>query len=51
MIRNKNIGSGFGGLTLVEFFNEFINMREIGGGGSLDIWPKARITHHLRLIY
>ena len=50
VIRSEDVGTGFGGVVLVEFFNEFVGTHEIGSGGPLEFFVGALVTHPLDVI-
>jgi hypothetical protein len=45
MIRSKMVGTGLGRVLLMEFFNDFIGMGEIGGCGPLKFFVSAFVAH------
>ena len=45
MIGGEMVGTGFGGISLMELFNEFVGVREIGSGGPLKLFVGSFVAH------
>ena len=50
VIRSEDVGAGFCGVTLVEFFNEFVGVCEVCGGGPLEFLVGSFVTHPLDVV-
>ena len=50
VIRSEDVGTRFGGVALVEFFNEFVSMCEIGSGSPLEFFVGAFVTDPLYIV-
>ena len=50
MVRGELIGTGFGGIALMKFLNDFISMCEVGGGGPLILFVGTLIAHPSNIV-
>lgn len=45
VIWSEDVGIGFSGVAFVNFFNEFVGVREIGSGGPLELDSQDHYMH------
>jgi len=50
MVWSKMIGTGFVGITLMELFNDFFGVSEIGSGEPLEFFISTFISHPADII-